>query len=144
MVRLRLRRKGRIHHPVYDIIAIDGRARRDGAYLERLGFYDPNTHPNTITIQPERAIYWLNVGAQPSDVVERILSYEGVLLRRHLEFKGKSAEEIEAEVAKHKEVVTRRYDRRKKLRKERQIEKAKAEAAAKAAEEAAKNAPAEG
>ncbi len=137
MVRLRLRRKGRAHLAIYDIVAIHGRSRRDGAFIERLGFYDPNTKPNTVKIDVERALYWLNVGAQPSDIVKRILSYEGVLLRRHLAFKGKSAEEIEAEVAKHKEVVTARYARRKELRKARIIAKAKAEQAAKEAEAAA-------
>lgn len=133
MVKLRLRRKGRTHHAVYDIIAVDGRARRDGAYLERLGYYDPNTTPNTIKINAERAIYWLNVGAQPTEIVGNIMSYEGVLLRRHLQFKGKSAEEIEAEVVKHVEVVKARYDRRKVLRTNRAENKIKAEEAAKKA-----------
>ncbi|MBX3043001.1 MAG: 30S ribosomal protein S16 [Candidatus Kapabacteria bacterium] len=139
MVKLRLRRKGRIHHPVYDIIAVDSRSRRDGAFLDKVGFYDPNTNPNTIRIDNEKALHWLNVGAQPTDTVGLLLSYEGVLLRRHLTFKGKTQEEIEAEVEKHKKVVTARYERRSKLRKERVIAKAKAEAAAKikAAEEAA-------
>ncbi|GAB1371352.1 30S ribosomal protein S16 [Candidatus Kapaibacterium sp.] len=131
MVKLRLRRKGRAHHPVYDIVAVDGRARRDGAFLDKVGFYDPNTNPNTIRINTEKALHWLNVGAQPTDTVKQILSYEGVLLRRHLGFKGKTAEEIDAEVEKHKRVVANRYTRRKKLRVERAIAKAKAEEAAK-------------
>jgi len=139
MVKLRLRRKGRAHLPVYDIVAVDGRTRRDGAYLDKIGFYDPNTNPNTIRIDNEKAMRWLNVGAQPTDTVKLLFSYEGVLLRKHLTLKGKSAEEIESEVAKHKTVVAKRYDRRKELRKQRVINKAKAEEAAKnkAAEEAA-------
>lgn len=159
MVKLRLRRKGRTHHPVYDIIAIDGRKRRDGAYLERLGYYDPNTQPNTIKIDPDRAMHWLNNGAQPTNVVRNILSYEGILLRRHLVFKGKNQVEIEEEVKKHKEISMNRYYRRSDLRKKRKEDKIKAaeeakraeeEAAAKAAEEkaaaekAAAEAPAEG
>jgi small subunit ribosomal protein S16 len=136
MVKLRLRRKGRMHLPVYDIVAVDGRARRDGAYLDKLGFYDPNTNPNTIKLDTEKALHWLNVGAQPTETVNLLLSYEGVLLRKHLALKNKSAEEIEAEVEKHKKVVSARYERRKKLRVERAIAKAKAE-------EAAKNKPAE-
>ncbi len=139
MVKLRLRRKGRAHHPVYDIVAVDIRAPRDGAFLERLGFYDPNTHPNTIKVDPDRAIYWLNVGAQPTNTVKNILSYEGVLLRRHLAFKGKNQVEIEEAVEKHKQVASDRYVRRGDLRKKRKEDKIKAEAAA--AEEAA--APAE-
>ncbi len=136
MVKLRLRRKGRIHHAVYDIVAVDGRARRDGAFLEKIGFYDPNTNPNTIKISDDRALYWLNNGAQATDIVNRLLSYEGVLLRKHLTIKGKSKEEIDAEVEKHKNVVSKRYERRKKLRVQRAINKAKAEGSAKNKENA--------
>ena len=103
MVKLRLRRKGKKFHPVYDIVAVDGRSRRDGAYLERLGYYDPNTPKSTIKIDHNRAIYWLNNGAQPTDITRHLLSYDGVLLRRTLEFKKKSASEIEQEVEKHKD-----------------------------------------
>ncbi len=128
MVKLRLRRKGRKHYPVYDIVAVNVRARRDGAFLERLGYYNPNTHPNTIVVDSNRALYWLNVGAQPSPVVNRILSYEGILLTKHLKLKGKTDDEIAAEVQKHKEIVAARYLRRKELRKKRQEDKKKAEA----------------
>ena len=133
MVKLRLRRKGRTHYPIYDIVAVDGRKKRDGEFLERLGWYDPHTQPNTISINSERAIYWLNVGAQPTDTVNELLSYEGVLLQRALQFKGKSEEEIAELLVKHKETAKARYFRRKELRKKREIakEKAKAEAEAK-------------
>lgn len=141
MVKLRLRRKGRRHYPVYDIVAVDIRKKRDGGYLERLGFFNPNDNPNTIEIDAERAVYWLNVGAQPTEVVKRILSYEGVLLRRALEFKDKSAEEIQEAVDKHKAIVKMRYDRRKQLRKKRKADKIKAEEEAKKAEAEAKEAP---
>lgn len=137
MVKLRLRRKGRTHHPIYDIIAVDSRDKRDGAFLERLGYYDPHTKPSTISVTPDRAIYWLNNGAQATDMVAKLLSYEGVLLRRHLQFKGKSEEEIEAELVKHKANVKERYARRKFLRTKRAEMKVKREAEAKAAEEAA-------
>ncbi len=132
MVKLRLRRKGRKHYPVYDIVAMTERNRRDGAFLDRIGFYNPNNHPNTIIIDHERALYWLNVGAQPTDTVLGILSYEGVMLRKHLTLKGKTAEEIEIEVEKHKQVVEDRYKRRKDLRFKRKEAKAKAEQAEKA------------
>jgi len=134
MVKLRLRRKGRAHHPVYDIVAVDSRKRRDGAYLERLGFFDPNTSPNTFQINAERALYWLGVGAQPTDTVKNFLSYEGILLTKHLKIKGKTDEEISEAVAKHKEVADQRYTRRKELRKVRKENKKKAEQAAKEAE----------
>jgi len=128
MVKLRLRRKGRKHYPVYDIVAVNVRARRDGAFLERLGYYNPNTHPNTIVVDSNRALYWLNVGAQPTPTVNRILSYEGILLTKHLKLKGKTDEEIAQEVQKHKEIVAARYLRRKEFRKKRQEAKKKAEA----------------
>jgi small subunit ribosomal protein S16 len=129
MVKLRLKRKGRAHHPIYDIIAIDGRARRDGAFLENLGYYDPNTAPTTIRINHERSIYWLNVGAQPTDVVNKLLSYDGVLLRRALQFKDKPEAEINEAIEAHKKVAKARYSRRKQLRKKRKDEKSKKEAA---------------
>jgi len=127
MVKIRLRRKGRIHHPVYDIVAVDARARRDGAFLERLGYYDPNTAPTTIDINHERAIYWLNVGAQATEVVQRLLSYDGVLLRRTLNFKNMPLTEINEAVEKHRKVVNDRYFRQKDKRKQRKAAKAAAE-----------------
>lgn len=130
MVKLRLRRKGSKHHPVYDIVAVDARSKRDGAFLERLGYYDPNTTPSTFKVDHNRAIYWLNVGAQPTLVVHNILSYDGVLLRRALTFKGKPEEEINESVEKHKQIAKARYLRRKELRKKRIAAKKKAEAAA--------------
>lgn len=136
MVKLRLRRKGRAHHPVYDVVAIDSRKKRDGAFIERLGYYDPHTRPSTFKIDPDRAIYWLNVGAQPTNLVRNILSYEGILLRRQMQFKGKPESEIEEAIKRHKEVAKARYNRRKDLRKKRVEAKAKAEAEAKAAGEA--------
>lgn len=126
MVKIRLRRKGRTHHPVYDIVAVDGRKKRDGAFIERLGYYDPHTIPSTISIDPYRTIYWLNVGAQPTDIVKNLLSYEGVLLRRHLQFKGKAPEEIEELVQKHKSNAKTRYFRLKEKRKKKEEAKAKA------------------
>ena len=125
MVKLRLRRKGRIHHAIYDIIAIDSRNKRDGAFIERLGYYDPNTNPNTVKLDPDRAVYWLQVGAQPTEVVRNILSYEGVLLRKHLIIKGKNQVEIEEAVKIHRDVANARYIRLKDRRKERYIAKQK-------------------
>lgn len=133
MVKLRLRRRGRKKHPFYDIVAIDGRARRDGAAIERVGWVDPMTTPKNVVVNAERAIYWLNVGAQPTDIVNQIFSREGVLLQRHLGFKGASADEIATAVAQHRERATERYNRLKARRKERAR---KAEEAAKEAQNA--------
>jgi len=126
MVKIRLRRKGKKHYPVYDIVVVDSRVKRDGKYIERLGYYDPNTQPSTIKIESERALFWLDQGAQPTETVRNLLSYEGILLARHLRFKGKTEEEIAEMVQKHKEIVLARYWRRKELRKKREEAKKKA------------------
>jgi small subunit ribosomal protein S16 len=136
MVKLRLRRKGRAHHPVYDVVAIDSRKKRDGVFIERLGYYDPHTRPSTFKLDSDRAIYWLNVGAQCTNLVRNILSYEGILLRRQMQFKGKTEQEIEEAIKIHKEVAKARYSRRKEIRKKKELAKEKAEAEAKAAGEA--------
>ena len=138
MVKLRLRRKGRKKAPTYDIVAVDSRSRRDGDYLERVGYYDPMKQPSTVSFQHDRAIYWLNSGAQATDIVRSLLSADGVLLRRQMEFKGKTAEEIEAAIAKHKDLSTARYLKKQAARKAR-----KAAAAAAAAAPAEEPAPAE-
>jgi small subunit ribosomal protein S16 len=125
MVKIRLRRKGKKFYPVYDIVVMHSRNRRDGAFIERLGYYDPNTTRSTIKIDHNRAIYWINNGAQPTNIARHLLSYDGVLLRRFLQEKSKDVEEINNEVEKHREVVAARYERRKKLRSQRIIRKAK-------------------
>jgi small subunit ribosomal protein S16 len=82
--KLRLQRRGRKNYAFYQIIVADSRAPRDGKYIERIGSYNPNTHPATITLDFDRALYWLQVGAQPTDTVRNILSDEGVLMMKHL------------------------------------------------------------
>lgn len=127
MVRLRLRRRGRTHDPFYDIVAADARTKRDGKFIERLGYYNPMTQPSTISVNHERAIYWLDVGAQMSQTVRNIFHYDGVLLRRALQKQGRPAEEIERLVAEHRERVLARYWRNKEKRAERKRRKATAE-----------------
>jgi small subunit ribosomal protein S16 len=129
MVKLRLRRKGRIRKPFYDIVAIDSRKKRDGAFIEQVGTFDPMTQPSTASINHDRAMYWLSVGAQPTDRVRSILSFDGVLLRRNLLGKGKPADEVEAAVGAHREQALKRYHR-EKYNKKRKAEEAAAEAAA--------------
>lgn len=82
--KLRLQRRGRKGYPFYQIVAADSRAPRDGKFIERVGSYNPNTNPATIDLNFDRALYWLEVGAQPTDTVRTILSREGVLLMKHL------------------------------------------------------------
>lgn len=83
-VRIRLQRRGRTHHAVFAIVAADGRAPRDGKFIEKLGLYNPNTNPATIDLNFDRALYWLQNGAQPSDTARAILSYKGVMMKDHL------------------------------------------------------------
>jgi small subunit ribosomal protein S16 len=126
MVRLRLRRRGRTHDPFYDIVATDARTKRDGKFIERLGYYNPMTQPSTINVNHERAVYWLSVGAQMSQTVRNIFHYDGVLLRRALQQQGRSPEEIERLIAEHRERVLARYWRNKEKRAERKRRKSAA------------------
>ena len=84
-VKIRLQRHGKKNFAFFHIVVADSRAPRDGRFIEQLGSYNPNTNPATIVINFDRALAWLKVGAQPSLVCRRILSYEGVLLRNHLD-----------------------------------------------------------
>jgi len=82
--RIRLQRHGKKRYPYYHIVVADSRVKRDGAKIERLGEYDPNTNPATINVDFDRALHWLQTGAQPSDTCRAILSYRGVLHKNHL------------------------------------------------------------
>lgn len=82
--KIRLQRHGRKGYPVYKIVIADSRAPRDGKFIERLGSYNPNTNPATIDLDFDRALYWISVGAQPTDTTRNILSREGVLYKKHL------------------------------------------------------------
>ncbi|MBQ7073465.1 MAG: 30S ribosomal protein S16 [Bacteroidales bacterium] len=84
-VKIRLQRHGKKNFAFFHIVVADSRAPRDGRYIEQIGSYNPNTNPATIVLNSERALAWLKVGAEPSLVARRILSYEGVLLRHHLD-----------------------------------------------------------
>lgn len=82
--KIRLARHGRKGSPFYHVVIADSRAPRDGKYIERIGSYNPMTNPATIDLNFERALYWLMTGAQPTDTTKRLLSVEGVLLKKHL------------------------------------------------------------
>ena len=82
--RIRLQRHGRKGYAFYPIVVADSRAPRDGKFIERIGSYNPNTNPATINLNFERALYWVEVGATPTDTVRSILSKEGVMLMKHL------------------------------------------------------------
>jgi small subunit ribosomal protein S16 len=82
--KIRLTRQGRKKRPFYHIVVADSRAPRDGNYIDKLGLYDPNTNPATIDLDFEKALDWLQKGAQPTDTCKAILSYKGVLMKKHL------------------------------------------------------------
>ena len=83
-VKIRLQRHGKKGKPFYWIVAADSRSKRDGRYLEKLGTYNPNTNPATIDLNIDHSVQWLQKGAQPTDTARAILSYSGVLLKKHL------------------------------------------------------------
>jgi small subunit ribosomal protein S16 len=85
MVKIRLARRGRKKLAMFDVIVADARAPRDGRFIEKIGTYNPLTNPASIVMNDDRAFHWLMNGAQPSDTVKAMLSYRGVMLRKHLQ-----------------------------------------------------------
>ncbi len=84
-VKIRLARRGRKKLAIYDIVVADARAPRDGKFIEKIGTYNPNTNPASIKLNEESALKWILNGAQPTDTTRAILSYKGVLLKKHLQ-----------------------------------------------------------
>jgi len=82
--KIRLQRRGHKAYAFYSIVIADSRAPRDGRFIEKIGTYNPNTNPATISLNFERALYWVECGAQPTDTARNILSREGVYLMKHL------------------------------------------------------------
>lgn len=83
-VKIRLQRHGKKGKPFYHVVVADSRAPRDGKFIERIGSYNPNTNPATIDLNFDKALDWLGKGAQPTDTTRAILSYKGVLYKKHL------------------------------------------------------------
>jgi len=82
--KIRLQRGGRKSRPIYSIVVADARAKRDGRFIEKLGTYNPNTNPATIDLNFDSALSWVMKGAQPTDTARAILSYRGVMMKKHL------------------------------------------------------------
>lgn len=82
--KIRLQRGGRKNYAFYSVVIADSRAPRDGRFTEKIGTYNPNTNPATVDLNFERALYWVECGAQPTDTVRTILKNEGVYLMKHL------------------------------------------------------------
>ena len=154
MVKIRLARRGRKKLAMYDVVVADARAPRDGRFIEKIGTYNPLTVPATIELNDERAFNWLMNGAQPSDTVKAMLSYRGIMLKKHLQIgviKGALTQEQadskladwlkgkEAKIAAKHSKVTQSKEADAKARKaaETKIKEARAEAIRKKAEVAA-------
>jgi len=84
-VKIRLQRHGKKDAAFFHVVVADGRAPRDGKFIEKLGVYNPNTNPATIDINFDKTLKWLNDGAQPTDTCRAILSYKGVMYKKHLQ-----------------------------------------------------------
>lgn len=167
--KIRLQRGGRKGYAFYSIVIADARAPRDGKFTEKIGTYNPNTNPATVDLNFDRALYWVNVGAQPTDTVRNILKREGVYMMKHLQggvkkgafdeaaaqtkFEAWKADKQkgldtlrEAEAKAKKEAYEKNLAEEKKVNEAiaKKVAEKKAEAeAAKAAEAATEEAPAE-
>ncbi len=117
-VKLRLRRMGKKKQPIYKIVAADSRSPRDGKFLESIGLYNPLTDPFTVDIKEDRALYWLNAGAQPTNTVKSLLTQKGILLKRELARKGLQAEKIEEELDKWSKLREVKVKSRSSVKKE--------------------------
>ncbi len=127
--RIRLQRGGRKGYAFYSIVIADARAPRDGKFTEKIGTYNPNTNPATVDLNFDRALYWVETGAQPSDTVRNILSREGVYMMKHL--RGGVKKGAFDEATMQKKFDAWKADKQKGLDKVREDEvKAKKEAAA--------------
>lgn len=152
-VKIRLQRHGKKGSAFFHIVIADGRAPRDGKFIEKIGTYNPTTNPATINLDNEKALAWLGNGAQPTDTCRAILSYKGVLYKNHLQGGVKKGaltqEQADAKYAKwvseKESKVSGKIDKLASAKKDAYKNRMAAESAAKdakAAKVAAKNTPA--
>ena len=160
MVKIRLARRGRKKLAMYDVVVADARAPRDGRFIEKIGTYNPLTVPATIELNDEQAFKWLMNGAQPSDTVKAMLSYRGIMLKKHLQIgviKGAltqdqadskladwlKSKEAKTEAKRTKVTQSKEADAKARKAAETKIKEARAEAIRKKAEVAAAKTEAE-
>lgn len=153
--KIRLQRHGHKGYAYYHIVIADSRAPRDGRFIERIGSYNPNMNPAAIDLNFDRALYWLTVGAEPTDTVRNILSKEGVLMKKHLlggvkkgafteaeaekRFEAWKANKVKAiDAIRSAEASKKEENKKVRLEAEKAINKAKAEEIAKKRAEALK------
>ena len=106
MLRIRLRRVGGKKQPSYRMVVAESTSPRDGKFVEIVGFYNPRTEPETITVKEDRVLYWLSVGAQPSDSLARLLKKAGTLARFERMKAGESVEALVEEAAAAEQTVS--------------------------------------
>jgi small subunit ribosomal protein S16 len=146
--KIRLQRHGRKGYAYYHIVIADSRAPRDGKFIERIGSYNPNTNPASIQLDFDKALYWVQTGAQPTDTARNILSSEGVYMKKHLlggvkkgafdaaeaerRFEAWKANKVAAiEAIKGELVSASKNELKKRMEAEKAANKAKADAIAK-------------
>lgn len=98
MLRMRLSRQGKKKQPTYRVIVAEVGSKRDGRYIEQIGHYDPRTNPPSFDIKPDRALYWVSVGAQPSEAVRRLLEKQGTYERLSRLRAGETLDALVAEI----------------------------------------------
>ncbi|MEM6830747.1 MAG: 30S ribosomal protein S16 [Bacteroidota bacterium] len=152
-VKIRLARRGRKKMAIYDVEVADARSPRDGRFIEKIGTYNPNTDPALINIDADKAFDWVMKGAQPTDTVRAMLSYKGVMYRKHLQIgvaKGAITQEdadkkLEAWLSGKESKIQGKVDKltqekeaqaKAKLEAETKVNEARAEALKKRAQEA--------
>jgi len=143
-VKIRLQRHGKKNAAFFHVVVADGRAPRDGKFIEKIGVYNPQTNPATIDIDADAALQWLLKGAQPTDTCRSILSYKGVMFKRHLAEgvrKGAFTEEqaqqrFDQWMAQKESKISGKRDSLKAERKSQYEARMKAETAVKAAKAA--------
>ncbi|MBN2572673.1 MAG: 30S ribosomal protein S16 [Ignavibacteriales bacterium] len=144
-VKLRLMRLGKKKQPIYRVVVADARSPRDGKFIEAIGVYNPKSESTSVEINSDRALYWLNVGAQPTDTVRNILSGAGVLFKRELLRKGLNEDEINVKMEewialkdqRRAEIQKKLLEKKSKKQKESQVkhEEVKEEISAEVKEE---------
>ncbi len=124
-VKIRLERQGKKKKPYYHIVISDARAPRDGKFIERIGNYNPNVNPARIEIDEEKALEWLQKGAQPTETARAILSYKGILLKRHLAKGVAKGALTEAEAEKKHKAWLAEQEKKVESKKERLLKESK-------------------
>lgn len=122
-VKMRLTRMGKKKQPFYRIVVVDSRASRDGKYIEKIGYYNPLTDPIDFKIEEDRALYWLQRGAIPTDTVRSLLRRQGILFKWDMIRKGYDPARIEEEMKKWEVIQIEKRRRRERIKQKETIQR---------------------